>query len=232
MHDVGLVLRHYLSLSTKNNTGILIKICIFISETDPWGTNRDSVGSSESCSYLDQHSLEQGPAIYTNDIAAVLHGLVNPDVSQTISVNNVALHRLERCSSVQNPSGRHIGPPISIVRSNSTTESSAQSMTSANSRYLELLRDPVIYNSSHGYNGGYEVPRNFRYGSRQIFTDGNALLHRSHCSTSQVDNDDLSDVTDESCLANESVCASIPSPTSTIHSTFSVSTMPSEMINS
>jgi len=189
------------------------------------------VGSSESCSYLDQHSLEQGPAIYTNDIAAVLHGLVSgPIARQTIGVNNV-LHRLERCSSVRNQRDRHIGPPRSIVRSNSTTEGSTQSMASAHGRYLELLRDPVIYHSSQGCNDGYEVPRNIRYGSRQIFTDANELLTRSHSSNSQVDNDDLSDVTDESCLASESVCASIPSPTSTIHSTFSVSTMPSEMNN-
>jgi hypothetical protein len=101
-------------------------------------------------------------------------------------------------------------------------------MASAHGRYLELLRDPVIYHSSHGCNGGYEVPRNIRYESRQIFTDANELLPRSHSSNSQVD-DDLSDVTDESCLANESVCASIPSPTNTIHSTFGVTTMPSEM---
>ncbi len=189
--------------------------------------NRESVGSSGSCSYLDQHSLEQGPVLYTNDIAAVLHGLVNPN-RPTVSGNR--MRRLERCASVRDPRNRRIDhTSVSVVRSNSTIEGSTQSVGNAHGRYLELLSEPVIC-SHNNCNDGYEIPRNVRYGSAQVFTNSNGLLRRSHSSNSQVDNDDLSDVTDESCLANESVCASPPSLTNTILSTLSVSAMrPSEM---
>ncbi|KAK4016061.1 hypothetical protein OUZ56_031022 [Daphnia magna] len=196
-------------------------------QTNPWQINRDSVESGDSCSYLDQHSLEQGPTLYTNDIAAVLHGLVSrPNTRHSSSGNRT--HRVERCSSVRDSRGRqhNANPSISIIRSHSTIEGSTQSVASARGRYLELLGDTVV--CGHGCSDGYEVPRNISYeSSSQMFTD--ALLQRSHSSNSQVDNDDLSDATDESCLANESVCASIPSPTNTLISTLSASTMPSEM---
>lgn len=191
--------------------------------------NRNSVESGDSCSYLDQHSLEQGPALYTNDIAAVLHGLVSrPNIRHSSNVNKT--HRPERCSSVRDRRERqhNANPSISIIRSHSTIEGSTQSVASARGRYLELLGDTVV--RSNSCSDGYEVPRNIRYGSStQMFTDANELLQRSHSSNSQVDNDDLSDATDESCLANESGCASIPSPTNTLISNISASIMPSEI---
>ena len=191
--------------------------------SEPWDVNRDSVGSSGSCSYLDQRSLEQGPVLYTNDIAAVLHGLMSPNRP---NLAGDRIHRLERCSSVRDPITRRIGrPSISVVRSNSTVEGSTQCVGNAHGRYLELLSDPVI--CSHD---GYEIPRNVRFGPG-CFTNPNGVLQRCHSSNSQVDNDDLSDVTDESCLANESVCASPSLRTNPILSTLSVSTMPSDINN-
>lgn len=188
--------------------------------------NRHSVGSSGSCSYLDQLSLEQGPVLYTNDIAAMLNGLVNPNRRQTnVGASDQTMHRSERFSSTREPSSRRINHSTnSLVRSNSTVEGSIDCASNAHSRYLKLLSDYVI--ASQGCNDGYEVPRTVRCGSAQAFTIANGS---SHSSNSQVDNDDLSNLTDESCLANDSVCASNSSRTNTIQSIVSDSTMPSEL---
>lgn len=203
---------------------VLALMCLSFNLAEPWEMNRDSVVSGGSCSYVDQLSLEQGPVLYTNDIAAMLNGLVSPSNSRHTNIGaSDRMHRSERFSSTREPSSRRNRSTISLVRSNSTVEGSVDCVSgNAHGRYLQLLSDYVI--ASQGCNDGYEVPRTVRYGSAQAFTIANGS---SHSSNSQVDNDDISNLTDESCLANDSVYASNSSRTNTIQSTVS-STMPSE----
>lgn len=161
--------------------------------------------------------------LYTNDIAAMLNGLVNPNSRQTNpSASDRMIQRSERFSSTREPSSRRNNRvATSLVRSNSTVEGSVD--CASHGRYLQLLSDYVI---GQGCNNGYEVPRTVRRGSEQVFPIANGS---SHSSNSQVDNDDISNLTDESCLANDSLYASNSSRTNTIQSTVSDSTMPSDL---
>lgn len=169
-------------------------------------------------------SLEQGPVLYTNDIAAMLNGLATSNSRHPVGANRA--NQSPRFSSVRESRSRRTNrSPVSLVRSNSNVEGSVDSAASAHGRYLQLLSDYVICGPDHGY----EVPRNIRYGSAQTFTNGDECS--PHSSSSQVDNDDLSNLTDESCLANDSACASNSSRSNTIQSSVSVSTMPLEINN-
>lgn len=143
--------------------------------------------------------MEQGPVLYTNDIAAMLNGLVTSSNRTAIGANR--MYRSERFPSTQHPIGRRTNQ---VVRSNSSVQSSADSVSNARSRYLELLSDSV--SCRQGCNDGYEVPRNVPYRSTRGFNNGDRMPHcSSESSHSNVGNDDQSDVTDESCLADESV---------------------------
>lgn len=138
----------------------------------------------------------------------MLNDLVTSGNRSTIGGNR--MYRSERFSSNQNRMGRHINQ---IVRSNSSVESSTDSVANTRSRYLQLLSDSIVCNQE--CNGGYEVPRNVHYGSTQRCRNSNGD-RMPHCSSesshSNVGNDDLSDLTDESCLANESVSSSNTDP--------------------
>lgn len=109
--------------------------------------------------------------------------------------------RLGRYSSDRDPCGRRLP---SIVRSNSSADTLP---LHTQGRYLELLSSP------YDVNKGYEIPRNVPYAHTQqpqqqqqpCFPKTNGLLRRFHSESPVNDNDNddcLSDVTDESCLAN------------------------------
>lgn len=145
--------------------------------------NRDT---RSSCSYLDEHSLEQGAVLYTNDIAAVLNGLVCSDTKESQNRS----HGLEKCSSGR---VKRIGQPsVSVLRSNSITEGTRLSVAHGHDRYLELLSDSGI--CIPGCNGGYEVPRNECV---PLHTSTSNRLQTPNSSSSAIDNDNSSALTDD-----------------------------------
>ena len=138
---------------------------------------------------MEGDQLEPNSALYTNGTIAAFGG-----TDAHNGPNQSDRFRVERCASERDSAGlaRRSAP---LTRRNSTDAGSGAS--SSHARYLELLSDGQIYD-------GYEVPRNVRYGPVRTFPKTNGLLQH-YQSNLQVDNDDndcLSDVTDESCLAN------------------------------
>ena len=145
---------------------------------------------------------------YANQLVIALNEMANRNSEKvTRGRNGHRIVSLERCSSERSPAGlqghrddRRPRDSGTVTRSNSTIGSCP---SNSHGRYLELLGD-----HSSVVNDGYEVPRSGRHIQR-IFPKTNGLLQQqqqfhSSTSNSQIDgNDDcLSDVTDESCVAH------------------------------
>lgn len=141
-------------------------------------------GSDESCAYLEQHVLEPGAALYTNDVAAVLNGLVaTPNRRPTLDRCRSARESNRNRAEINRMSDRL------LTRSNSMTGGPAE--TTRNDRYLELLSDSLSCSSSR-CNDGYEMPRYAPYGPLAK----SAQLQQSSSSISSLG--DSSDVTHSS----------------------------------
>lgn len=136
--------------------------------------------------------LEQPEALYANELAAVLNGFVSPICTRTSG--------LERSSSAHHPSKYRTARGHScVVRSNSISSGAPSAFTGRNDRYLELVNESALTARTGGNtrNVSHEMSLKAKPLYSSVVRD--SVVPPSSNNSSQTD---LSDITDESCVAN------------------------------